>query len=749
MLAVSYVLLTNVVYRSQHSPWHLEEYERLDTAYIDLVRKVARFIKGFPSRLITVDRKDGGLGLRSILCASMDRKRKSLLDLVHRKGPSAIAMEGQISRLMRDAGQGGLGPCRRHLWLSLSQSATGLSSLAAYLKTLGLRIRVGWGKMDGWELASTCEQDLEARTELNKRGIVLRSELETGGMIPIRVGQCWLMGGAITEILGFRGEDIETMIWICEGEPSPGKIVTVVEHSQPRGIGGDYLVSKTQLMEKATHLVELDEDRVTDGGEGELRCSIMCLRENRPRDRTVIPEDYMLREWAMWGGGDFTHIYTDGSYKEEANWGEFLLGTPRRHAGGAVIISDGKTWFHRIFVEIDMHVEDAGQVELICLLVANEMARAQGSKVTLGSDCSSAIDIMNGAYSERFHNILAGWKIWENVTTMKIDAHPERFIRHENWNGDEMGIYIADRVAGEFMQAHRKISAKEWMKRISSVSKVSIEEEDGTPFIGSVNRRASMESMRQYLLMRDGYREKEGDFEQKWEGTNMAMAPKLLLRNGGFEDRVTMLKLAAGKRWDVSRHNKATCLLCEEEFMDQRHPLFNCAAYEVYNARQLWKEQVKNMAADKDMWLRTQMEDFVRCVYSERDGELAAVGTYTPRWVEKLDKKKEFSAPQMKKMKRLMGLICRGARVVMRAYTRTCCDKGRDKEDKRNRGIERSQELRQLSISDFTKMGASDAPPGKRKKKAKEVLPLGECEPPQGFLEEIQNDTISIGKWKR
>jgi hypothetical protein len=147
----------------------------------------------------------------------MDRKRKSLLDLVHRKGPTAIAMEGQISRLMRDAGQGGLGACRRHLWLSLNHLATGLSSLAAYLKMLGLRIRVGWGKMDGWELAAKCEQDLEDRSELNKRGIVLRSELEKGGIIPIRVGQCWLMENVISEILGFRGEDIEIMIWGCEG----------------------------------------------------------------------------------------------------------------------------------------------------------------------------------------------------------------------------------------------------------------------------------------------------------------------------------------------------------------------------------------------------------------------------------------------------------------------------------------------------------------------------------------------------
>ncbi len=103
----------------------------------------------------------------------------------------------------------------------------------------------------------------------------------------------------------------------------------------------------------------------------------------------------------------------------------------------------------------------------------------------------------------------------------------------------------------------------------------------------------------------------------------------------------------------------------------------------------------------------------------------------------------------MKRMKKLMGVVCRGARVVMRTYTRTCCDKDRNKDDKKNRGVERSQELRQLSMSDLTRLGASDAPPGKRKKKAKEVLPLRECEPPQGFLEEIYNDLINMGIWKK
>ncbi len=38
------------------------------------------------------------------------------------------------------------------------------------------------------------------------------------------------------------------------------------------------------------------------------------------------------------------------------------------------------------------------------------------------------------------------------------------------------------------------------------------------------------------------------NFEERWDGANMARAQKLLRRNGGFEDLVTMVKLGAGKR---------------------------------------------------------------------------------------------------------------------------------------------------------------------------------------------------------
>jgi hypothetical protein len=53
--------------------------------------------------------------------------------------------------------------------------------------------------------------------------------------------------------------------------------------------------------------------------------------------------------------------------------GQFLLGRGERMVGGAIILSDGESWAHRIYVEIDVEVTKAFDVELICILIANEL----------------------------------------------------------------------------------------------------------------------------------------------------------------------------------------------------------------------------------------------------------------------------------------------------------------------------------------------------------------------------------------
>ena len=94
------------------------------------------------------------------------------------------------------------------------------------------------------------------------------------------------------------------------------------------------------------------------------------------------------------------------------------------------------------------------------------------------------------------------------------------------------------------------------------------------------------------------------------------------------------------------------------------------------------------------------MEDYYRNVFDKPDGEMAAVGTYTVRWVNGLDKDRRFNHVEWKAMCGLMKAMAQGARGLMRVYTRACCDKARGK-DKLAKGYVRELELRQLSICEF------------------------------------------------
>ncbi len=185
------------------------------------------------------------------------------------------------------------------------------------------------------------------------------------------------------------------------------------------------------------------------------------------------------------------HIYTDGSHALDKTLGQFLLGKGKTSAGGAIILSDGASWAHRIYVEMDIEVTKAFDVELIRILIANEIAVAQGGSITIHSDCKAAIDVANGSWSMDFRNTINNWRKGNFVNISKVKAHPERHAHHESWTWDDIGIWTADRVAGRNMSSECSVSAARWLKRIGAKSLVVIEEADGTPFIGSVKDRIS------------------------------------------------------------------------------------------------------------------------------------------------------------------------------------------------------------------------------------------------------------------
>ncbi len=58
-----------------------------------------------------------------------------------------------------------------------------------------------------------------------------------------------------------------------------------------------------------------------------------------------------------------------------------------------------------------------------------------------------------------------GWRKPANVDMMKVKAHPER--RNEEWDRDNEGIWIADRVAGGEERVDYRIKASQILLEVA------------------------------------------------------------------------------------------------------------------------------------------------------------------------------------------------------------------------------------------------------------------------------------------
>ena len=99
---------------------------------------------------------------------------------------------------------------------------------------------------------------------------------------------------------------------------------------------------------KATHLVELSEDwlDIADNKQSlfSMIIQLRCITIGDP----VPPPDDVEADWARWQGGDFLHVYTDGSHATDRTLAQYLLGKSKTIVGGAIVLSDGVSWVHCI-----------------------------------------------------------------------------------------------------------------------------------------------------------------------------------------------------------------------------------------------------------------------------------------------------------------------------------------------------------------------------------------------------------------
>ena len=425
-------------------------------------------------------------------------------------------------------------------------------------------------------------------------------------------------------------------------------------------------------------LVELSKDSVRGR---EMTCSIAAMRKrtldkgveirvrggNNNKDRVDINQLEGEDElgWMKWKGKKITRMYTDGSYKEEKTLKTMLLGGHKVIAGGGIVVA-GEGWYSPLRVLMDVEVDSAFPVETITLLVSCLIAEGEG-KIKIGSDCKGAMAAVNKK-NKNFNRVLQNYKPSDNIEIHKVKAHPER--REGVWEEDEEGIWLADKIAGGEGGIIGTIKATSALNYLGSLGAVAIVDNNNVPYIGNIMKRCSKMRRDKYFIRRDKYREDKGR-AGIWEGSSLHNSYKMLGKTGSMEDNTAVNRIAAGKRWKMSRHNLEVCHACGEDSRSTHHALRKCKEKGVVEARKIWMDEVsRKIMKTKDRDIRGLLEDMWTKMRNRRGGDMAMVGCFQPRLVELMMKgAMPLRDGEDRKIMNILKAIGKGARDLLKVYT--------------------------------------------------------------------------------
>ena len=160
-----------------------------------------------------------------------------------------------------------------------------------------------------------------------------------------------------------------------------------------------------------------------------------------------------------------------------------------------------------------------------------------------------------------------------NIEIHKVKAHPER--REGEWQEDDEGIYLADKIAGGEGGEMGEVKATSALNYLGSLGAIAIVDNNNIPFFGNIMKRCSEVRKWNYFIRRDKYREDKG-MTGIWEGSSLHNSYKMLGKTGSMEDNTAVNRIAAGKRWKMSRHNLEVCHACGEDSRSNHHALRKC-----------------------------------------------------------------------------------------------------------------------------------------------------------------------------
>ena len=681
ILALEYCLRADISYRMQFCVWGLDRYMQLDKIYNRLVRRITRNMDSFPSKPMWALAADGGLGIQSLIDFTHKCKLRLLLRNVNKNDASGLAFQGLVARALRNGGTGGLSGRQQAIRQNLD-TPIWMSSLIEWLDLMGLVITVqGPPSINGQ--SDLIEGDILRRMDLYSRGISLTGEESLDPEptdIQLRAGQCWLVKGKVLEVLGFDHEKADYLEWTPAGSTLFTGLPLVVDESNnyekyARGLGSDLqiplsvLAKSDALVERSPDTIEKKTVLVEDGVSLRIEeRQFLQSKVVRVRNRTPIvlpppplPDPCSLSELDSL----YIHaIYTDGSWSKTDTLGSLLLSNGKVSTAGAVVVHTGRGMIP-IKVIMDIDVGGAFEAEVVSLLIGHEIAKDR--HLTIWTDCEAALKKLRGGGFGSLSQVIGGWKRRPNVTFSKVKAHPERRLPPQQWSQEEKGNYLADQVAGGIVQPAFTVLASQWLKKVGSSSKITINRKDGTPLIRDVSHIKSRCDIDQYLLERDEYR-KLALKTPEWAGANISLHHKLLGRSNKIGDRVITSRIGLTKRWQwASCRADNQCQGCLETIYDICHPLRDCRVESMVQERDRWWQLVEQKIASAPYEFQHTLYILTKHMREDPCGETACCGSFLPNFVNSLPNSSlHLTDTQSKWVIKTLKVVAAGCRRILR-----------------------------------------------------------------------------------
>ena len=622
--------LAKVRYKAALSVLSLSELRGVDKLFSNLFRDATRNMVGFPTALIHLAKKYGGLGIKRFSDEVQIDKLSKIFTALRSTSLHAQATAGILNRAARQSGlnplpgqpviihpnpvtrkkqqrlftdslvqwlgEGGLRLCRHG-----SIGSTSLQTPISALPNIPHALVEHCASLSIHILGDLLHQDPKSGLQWYTLAPFeeLTQYLPTvihGEHTPLQIGQYWkletnidenLRTGNVVRINGHSEDGISVTQWIVPDPAKPNYAITHHKH---------YTVSHDKLFpgQFATR-VTLQKNKVYG----------YLIREKRkqPTPHWPLPTLAEAPHWARWmleaqRGNSFSQprLYTDGAYSTSSSvLATFRPSHTRRHSSASIILKDDSPNWKSKTVHI-VHINDGNSIqaesaytmEYIALAAAMKLQSMGCTANPIGSDANSIISMLPHR-KQRLRQVCndhilplqciddaihQGCPLPEHV-----QSHPEKRKpgNKSNWTAEDWGNYIADRAAAADYETLRDNGIKVHVLEVSAATIYNdlrtpeqwyIGLEDGTP-VAPRGALTQMQDKRfaEYLQDRDNYRAKRQE-PAFWHDNSLQFVSRVFqLHTAPNATLAAKCRLIYDKHWHGRNRQKDTTLSEEDRIM--------------------------------------------------------------------------------------------------------------------------------------------------------------------------------------